>query len=111
MNPIIECIPNFSEGRREEVIEAIADAIRTVEGVRLLDYSSDGSHNRSVFTFIGGPEAVKRAAFVSCKKASELIDMTKHLGEHPRMGATDVIPLVPVKDITVEECIKLSGVR
>lgn len=108
MNPIIECIPNFSEGRREEVIEAIADEIRTVEGVRLLDYSSDGSHNRSVFTFIGGPEAVKRAAFVSCKKASELIDMTKHLGEHPRMGATDVIPLVPVKDITVEECIKLS---
>lgn len=108
MNPIIECIPNFSEGHREEVIEAIANAIMAVEGVRLLDYSSDRSHNRSVFTFMGSPGAVKKAAFVSCKKASELIDMTKHSGEHPRMGATDVIPLVPVKDITVEECIELS---
>lgn len=108
MNPIVECIPNFSEGCREEVIEAIADTIRAVEGVRLLDYSRDESHNRSVFTFIGDPEAVKKAAFVSCKKASELIDMTKHSGEHPRMGATDVIPFVPVKDITVKECVKLS---
>lgn len=108
MNPIVECIPNFSEGRRQEVIEAIADTIRSVEGVRLLDYSADKNHNRSVFTFIGNPEAVAEAAFLSCKKAAELIDMTKHKGEHPRMGATDVIPFVPVKDITVEECIELS---
>lgn len=108
MNPIIECIPNFSEGRRREVIEAIADSIRATDGVRLLDYSGDYSHNRSVFTFIGSPEAVKKAAFASCKKASELIDMTKHKGEHPRMGATDVIPFVPVKDISVKECIEIS---
>ncbi len=108
MNPIVECIPNFSEGKRQDVIEAIADTIRSVDGVRLLDYSSDINHNRSVFTFIGNPEAVAEAAFLSCKKAAELIDMTKHKGEHPRMGATDVIPFVPVKDTTVEECIELS---
>ncbi len=108
MNPIVECIPNFSEGCYKEIIEAIADTVRAVEGVRLLDYSGDASHNRSVFTFIGDPESVKEAAFMSCKKASELIDMTQHLGGHPRMGATDVIPLVPVKDITVEECVELS---
>ncbi len=108
MNPIVECIPNFSEGKRQDVIEAIADTIRSVEGVRLLDYSADKNHNRSVFTFIGNPKAVAEAAFLSCKKAAELIDMTKHKGEHPRMGATDVIPFVPVKDITVEECIELS---
>lgn len=108
MNPIVECIPNFSEGRNKEVIEAIADNIRTVKGVRLLDYSSDYSHNRSVFTFIGDPEAVKEAAFAACAKATELIDMTKHKGEHPRMGATDVIPFVPIKDINVEKCDKLS---
>lgn len=108
MNPIVECIPNFSEGRRQEIVEAIADTIKAVEGVRLLDYSSDHSHNRSVFTFIGSPEAVQEAAFASCSKAAELIDMTKHKGEHPRMGATDVIPFVPIKDIGVEECIELS---
>ena len=108
MNPIVECIPNFSEGRNKEVVEAIANTIRAVEGVRLLDYSSDHSHNRSVFTFIGNPEAIKEAAFAACSKAAELIDMTKHKGEHPRMGATDVIPFVPVKDIGVEECIQLS---
>lgn len=108
MNPIVECIPNFSEGKRQDVIEAIADTIRSVDGVRLLDYSSDINHNRSVFTFIGNPKAVAEAAFRSCKKAAELIDMTKHKGEHPRMGATDVIPFVPVKDTTVEECIELS---
>jgi glutamate formiminotransferase len=108
LNPIVECVPNFSEGRRQEVIEAIADTIRAVEGVRLLDYSSDQNHNRSVFTFIGNPESVKEAAFLSCKKAAELIDMTKHKGEHPRMGATDVIPFVPIKDISVAECVELS---
>lgn len=108
MNPIIKCIPNFSEGYCEETIESIANTIKAVEGVKLLDYSRDESHNRSVFTFIGSPAAVKKAAFESCKKASKLIDMTKHLGEHPRMGATDVIPFVPIKDITIEECVKFS---
>ncbi|MDI3481629.1 MAG: glutamate formiminotransferase / 5-formyltetrahydrofolate cyclo-ligase [Tepidanaerobacteraceae bacterium] len=108
MSPIVECIPNFSEGRRPEVIEAIAKAIKSVDGVRLLNYSSDQSHNRSVFTFIGDPDAVKEAAFKGAEKAAELINMTKHKGEHPRMGAVDVIPFVPVKDITMEECVKLS---
>jgi glutamate formiminotransferase len=105
---LVECIPNFSEGRRKEVIEAIADAIRAVKGVRLLDYSYDQNHNRSVFTFVGDPEGVKEAAFASAAKAAELIDMTKHKGEHPRMGAVDVIPFVPVKDVTMEECVEIS---
>ena len=108
MSAIVECVPNFSEGRNLEVINAIADSIKSVKCVRLLDYSWDYNHNRSVFTFIGSPEAVKQAAFASCSKAAELIDMNKHTGEHPRMGATDVIPFIPVKDITIEECVKLS---
>ncbi len=108
MRPIVECIPNFSEGRRPEVVEAIAEAIRGLEGVRLLDYSADQNHNRSVFTFLGGPQAVLEAAFAACKAATKLIDMTVHKGEHPRMGAADVIPLVPVKDIGIEECVQLS---
>ena len=108
MSAIVECVPNFSEGRNLEVINAIADSIKSVKCVRLLDYSWDYNHNRSVFTFIGSPEAVKQAAFASCAKAAELIDMNKHTGEHPRMGATDVIPFIPVKDITIEECVKLS---
>ncbi|TYP58479.1 glutamate formimidoyltransferase [Thermosediminibacter litoriperuensis] len=108
MSKLVECIPNFSEGRRKEVIEAIADAIRSVKGVRLLDYSSDQNHNRSVFTFVGDPDAVKEAAFASAAKAAQLIDMTKHKGEHPRMGVVDVIPFVPVKAITMEECVHIS---
>lgn len=108
MKPVVECIPNFSEGRRKEVIQAIAEAIRSIEGVRLLDCSSDRNHNRSVLTFIGEPEAVKEAAFLSAEKAAELIDMTKHSGEHPRMGAVDVIPFVPVRGITMAECVRLS---
>ncbi|MDN5301426.1 MAG: glutamate formiminotransferase / 5-formyltetrahydrofolate cyclo-ligase [Thermoanaerobacteraceae bacterium] len=108
MSSIIECIPNFSEGRRPEVIEAIAEAIKSVDDIRLLNYSSDQSHNRSVFTFIGAPESVKEAAFKGAEKAAELIDMTKHRGEHPRMGAVDVIPFVPVKNITMQECVNLS---
>jgi glutamate formiminotransferase len=108
LKPVVECIPNFSEGRRKEVIQAIAEAIRSIEGVRLLDCSSDRNHNRSVLTFIGEPEAVKEAAFLSAEKAAELIDMTKHSGEHPRMGAVDVIPFVPVRGITMAECVRLS---
>lgn len=108
MKQIVQCIPNFSEGCNTEVIEAIADAIRAVQGVNLLDYSGDKNHNRSVFTFIGQPGAVKKAAFDACKKASKLIDMTDHVGEHPRMGATDVIPFVPIQNISIEECVELS---
>jgi glutamate formiminotransferase / formiminotetrahydrofolate cyclodeaminase len=107
--PIVECVPNFSEGRRKDVIEQIAGAVRAVEGVNLLGYESDTDHNRSVFTLAGEPEPVLEAAFAACRKASELIDLNNHKGEHPRMGATDVIPFIPISDITMEECVKLAG--
>ena len=109
MPKLIECVPNFSEGRRPEVIEAITDEVRKVAGVKLLDVKPDASHNRVVVTFVGEPQAVKLAAFNSCKKAAELIDMEKHHGEHPRIGATDVIPFIPVKDVTMEECVALAN--
>lgn len=108
MAKLVECIPNFSEGRDQAVIEALAQEARNVPGVTLLDYCADASHNRSVFTLVGSPEGIAEAAFRLCKLASEKIDMTKHSGEHPRMGATDVIPFVPVKDIDVQECIAIS---
>ncbi|MDE6383239.1 MAG: glutamate formimidoyltransferase [Paramuribaculum sp.] len=101
---IIECVPNFSEGRRPDVIEAIADAVRSVSGVKLLDVDPGEATNRTVMTFAGEPEPVMEAAFRAVKRASELIDMRSHKGAHPRMGATDVLPLVPVQGITLEEC-------
>lgn len=100
---IIECVPNFSEGRDMTIIKQITDAIELVEGVKLLDVDPGKDTNRTVVTFVGNPEAVSRAAFFAVKKASELIDMSKHHGEHPRMGATDVCPYVPVSGITMEE--------
>jgi glutamate formiminotransferase len=109
MAKIVECVPNFSEGRRIDVIEAIAAEIKNVQGVRLLAYEHDKDHNRSVFTFIGSPENVKAAAFAACKKASELIDMNKHQGEHPRVGATDVIPFIPISDVSIADCVKLAN--
>ncbi|MBV7274625.1 glutamate formimidoyltransferase [Clostridium sp. PL3] len=108
MAKIVECVPNFSEGRDKELIEKVVDEVRKTEGVKLLDYCSDKDHNRSVVTFLGGPEQVKEAAFRLIKKASELIDMSKHSGAHPRMGATDVVPFIPIKDITTEECVELA---
>jgi len=108
MARLLECVPNFSNGRDKELIEKIVDEVRKEENVKLLDYSSDKDHNRTVVTFIGEPENVIDAAFNACKKASELIDMTSHTGEHPRMGATDVIPLIPISDITEEEAIEMS---
>ncbi len=108
MAKIVECIPNFSEGRDQSVIDALVNECNSVPGVTLLDYSADASHNRSVFTMVGTPEGVSEVAFRLCKLAAEKIDMTKHSGEHPRMGATDVIPFVPVKDVTVDECVELS---
>lgn len=108
MAKIVECIPNFSEGRDQAVIDALVNEARSVPGVSLLDYSSDASHNRSVFTLVGDPEGIAEAAFRLCKLASEKIDMTKHTGEHPRMGATDVIPFVPIKDIDTAACVELS---
>jgi len=101
---LIECVPNISEGRDTAKIKAITDVVETVEGVRLLDVDPGKSTNRTVITFVGPPEAVCQAAFLLIKKASELIDMRLHKGEHPRMGATDVCPLVPVSGISLEEC-------
>lgn len=108
MRKIVQCVPNFSEGKNKKIVEEIVDEIRKVDGVRLLDYSMDKDHNRSVVTFIGEPGQVIEAGFNSCKKASELIDMKNHRGEHPRMGATDVIPLIPISDVTMEDCVELS---
>jgi len=105
---LIECVPNFSDGQNPEIIKQITDEIEKVEGARLLDVDPGYDMNRTVVTFMGTPEAVKEAAFNAIKKASELIDMSKHKGSHPRMGATDVCPFVPVSGITTEECIELS---
>ena len=105
---LIECIPNFSEARRPEVIDQIVAAITSVEGARLLDRSSDLDHNRTVLTFAGPPEAVEEAAFRAIKIASELIDLNNHTGAHPRMGATDVVPFVPLHDVSMEECIAIA---
>lgn len=108
MARLVECVPNFSEGRRPEIVDAIASAITAVSGVRLLDREMDASHNRAVLTFVGEPEAVRTAAFQACAKATDLINLEEHRGEHPRMGATDVIPFVPVSGVTMEECICLA---
>lgn len=110
MAKIVECVPNISEGRNSKIIEAVVDQVRAVKGVTLLDYSSDPSHNRSVITFIGNPEGVAEAAVGVAKKAAELIDLNKHEGEHPRMGAVDVIPFIPIKEMTSAECVELSKV-
>ncbi|MBE0433355.1 glutamate formimidoyltransferase, partial [candidate division WOR-3 bacterium] len=107
MDKIIECIPNFSEGRDEDKLNQIVAEIEGA-GVELLDREMDASHNRAVVTFVGEPEAVLEAAFRGAKKAAELIDLTKHKGEHPRMGATDVIPFVPISKATTLECVELA---
>ena len=106
--PIIECIPNVSEGRRPEVIDAIAAAIRAIPGVRLLDYSSDPSHNRSVFTMAGDAQAVKAAVLAMYERAVPAIDLRQHSGEHPRLGAVDVVPFVPIEGVTMPECVALA---
>ena len=105
MARLVQCVPNFSEGRNQEIILEILKVIKNVEEVKLLDYSMDKDHNRTVITFIGEPKKVVEAAFQATKKASELIDMRDHKGEHPRMGATDVIPLIPISEVTMDECI------
>ena len=104
MNRIIECVPNYSEGRNRAVIDAIVDAIKSVEGIKVLDVDPGEATNRTVVTFVGAPEPVLEAAFQGAKKAQELIDMRQHHGAHPRSGATDVLPLIPVAGITLEEC-------
>jgi glutamate formiminotransferase/formiminotetrahydrofolate cyclodeaminase len=105
---IIECVPNFSEGRRTEVVEAIVAAICNVPGVTLLDQSSDPDHNRSVITIVGDAKAVEDAAYAGIAKAAELIDMEQHHGEHPRMGAADVVPFIPISGATMEDCVRVA---
>ena len=106
--PIVECVPNFSEGRNQAVIDEITDAIKSVDGVTLLDVDPGAATNRTVVTFVGEPDAVAEAAFQGIAKAAKVIDMSQHSGAHARMGATDVCPFIPVADITMEECIALS---
>ena len=108
MRRIVECIPNFSEGRRAGVIDEIVGAIKSVKGAVLLDRESDPDHNRSVVTFVAEPSEVVEAALAGVKKAAELIDLTTHTGEHPRMGATDVVPFVPISGVTMDECVQLA---
>ncbi len=107
-NPIVECVPNFSEGRDPAVIKEITDAIQGVAGVKLLDVDPGANTNRTVVTFVGAPSAVEEAAFRAVAKAAQVIDMRRHEGEHPRMGATDVLPFVPVADVTMEECADMA---
>ncbi|HQG08066.1 MAG TPA: glutamate formimidoyltransferase [Dysgonamonadaceae bacterium] len=108
MNKIIECVPNFSEGRDRQKIEAIVDSFRGKHNVKLLDYSNDEDHNRLVVTVVGEPEEVKDAVIEAVGKAVELIDMTKHQGQHPRMGAVDVVPFIPIRNVTQDEAVALS---
>jgi glutamate formiminotransferase / formiminotetrahydrofolate cyclodeaminase len=105
---LVECVPNFSEGRRPEVMQAIRDAIAAVEGIAILDVSSDVSHNRSVLTFVAPLDTAVDAAFAGIREARDRIDLTQHTGEHPRMGATDVVPFIPLEGTTMEDCIALA---
>lgn len=105
---LVECVPNISEGRRQDVIDRCVAEVRAVPGVTVFDVSSDADHNRTVITYVGEPEAAGDAAVRLAKKAVELIDLNHHIGGHPRMGAVDVIPFVPVKEVTVEEAVALS---
>ena len=111
MKQLIECVPNFSEGRRLDVLKQITDVIEKTEGVKLLDVDPGFSTNRTVVTFVGTPDEVIEAAFRATRKAMELIDMSKHHGAHPRFGATDVCPLVPVANITMDEEIGRASCR
>ena len=108
MPAIVESVPNFSEGRRAEVIAAILAAYNSVEGARVIDHSADPDHNRSVVTLVGAADAVSEALFRGIARAAELIDMRQHQGEHPRIGATDVVPFVPIRDISMAECVALA---
>ena len=108
MQQIVECVPNFSNGRDPEIYNAIAAAIRGVHDVQVLDISADPDHNRSVITFVGSPAAVEEAAFRAIKKAAKLIDLEVHEGEHPRIGATDVVPFIPVKSVSTEDCVAIA---
>jgi glutamate formiminotransferase len=106
--PLVECVANFSEGRRPEVIEAIVAAIRAAPGVTVLDVESDADHNRSVVSFVAPPDRIVAGAFAGVREAQRLIDLNAHRGAHPRIGAADVVPFVPIRDVSMEECVALS---
>src|SRR5216117_3594534 len=106
-SPLVEIVPNFSEGRRRDVIDAIVQAL-VVSGVTLLNTQWDPDHNRLDASLVGSPEAVRRSALAGAAKAVELIDMTEHIGSHPRMGAVDVIPFLPIRDVTMDDCVALA---
>src|SRR6266700_2020340 len=107
-SPLVECVPNFSEGRNAATIDALRRALSSVPGVRLLDVQADAAHNRSVFTLVAPPDASVEAALAAMRVATERIDLSRHTGEHPRMGATDVVPFVPVRDVTMDDCVALA---
>jgi glutamate formiminotransferase / formiminotetrahydrofolate cyclodeaminase len=108
MGKLVECIPNFSEGRNPTTVQALIAAVESVPGIRLLDRTSDPDHHRSVLTFAGDPDAVVEAAFQAIRIATKLIDLRNHTGAHPRIGATDVVPFVPIQDSTMEDCVQLA---
>src|SRR5688572_32458487 len=108
MRTVIECVPNVSAGGDSRVVSEIADAVRGAPGIRLLDVSSDPSHNRSVLTFVGDEEGVREGVRALFAAALPLIDLTAHSGEHPRMGAVDVVPIIPIRGATLERCVALS---
>jgi glutamate formiminotransferase len=108
MQRLVECVPNFSEGRKPQTVQRIAEAIKAVETTCVLDTHIDPDHNRSVITFVASPENVVEAAVQAVRRASELIDMRTHRGEHPRLGATDVLPFVPVQEVTMDDCVRLA---
>jgi len=109
MPAIVECVPNFSEGRRKDVVDKIVYSIRSVPGIKILDVEMDPDHNRSVVTFTGGKDNIQEAAFRGARAASELIDLNKHKGQHPRMGALDVLPFVPLSGVTIDDCIEIAN--
>jgi len=108
MTALVECVPNFSEGRDRATLDALSAALTSVPGVRLLDVQADASHHRSVFTFVAPPDAAVEAAFRAIRAARERIDLTRHSGQHPRMGATDVVPFIPLEDVTMDDCVQLA---
>jgi glutamate formiminotransferase len=108
VRPLVECVPNFSEGQNPEIVRQIAEAIRSVSSTCVLDAHIDPDHNRSVITFVAPPGKVVEAAVQAVRRAAELIDMRRHTGEHPRLGATDVLPFVPVRDVTLNDCVGIA---
>src|SRR5512136_2162514 len=108
MQTIVECVPNFSEGRSPEKVDAIIEALLAGPDVCLLDREMDADHNRCVITLVGTREAIAEAAIRGVGKAAELIDLTKHQGAHPRMGATDVVPFIPIEGVTIEDCVAIA---